>query len=661
MHSPLRTAVILFLFSVTSIFGADTTGLGNSWTKATSGYWEEPYWSLGELPSIRHGETTFGNAGWKALAIGAQTTANYPDSLSISNLYVDAPPDSSNLLLLNWAGLAVPLSIVNDFRIQPRCALLSFASALRAKTFYCNGQAMFDVESSAQFEGIEIGRYITLAEGPALLTISNATLSVSNLWVPGNGYAQVNQYGGANYVGGMQLNGTNAYNLRGGVLVVSNLAALIATGSDPQLKIGGGTAKMLGTINLGRSPEYGAGGGAVELASGNFEIQTLNVKQGSFNQTGGSSAIANMILPEAGYGGEATLSGGTMRSDYISLGRVYSPSYPTDGQFTQSGGVHINTNQIEMLGEIRHYTAHVHGTYTLNGGRLEAAALHSSGGMFEQFGGTNIVTLFSLDSVGGALLGGGVSQIGNVDIGAGYTATLPYSSGISVTGGVHVVKEIRAGDLGGFGFWGGSLTVSNIFLSGSGRFSFGDVNFTHTGTLDLGGALYAGTGNQPLGFLQVSGGTINFGNHGSTVLRFRDSRNVPWSGQLLILNWNGSYSGDGADRLYVGNSGQGLTPSQVSQIFFGYASNGPTNHYPARILSTGEIVPATGPTVTYTRTPNGLVINWPPGHYLVTSTNVTGPYVPLPDWASYYPPFTNTFTDPQRFFQISNPPPVTVY
>src|SRR5437764_387566 len=171
MHSSLRTAVILFLFSVTPIFGADTTGLGNSWTKATSGYWEEPYWSLGELPSIRHGETAFDNAGWKALAIGAQTTANYPDSLSISNLYVTAPPDSSNLLLLNWAGLAVPLSIVNDFRIQPRCALLSFASAVRAKTFYCNGQAMFDVESSAQFEGVEIGHYITLAEGPAVLTI----------------------------------------------------------------------------------------------------------------------------------------------------------------------------------------------------------------------------------------------------------------------------------------------------------------------------------------------------------------------------------------------------------------------------------------------------------------------------------------------------------
>src|SRR5439155_10859951 len=81
----------------------------NDWTKPTSGNWEEPYWSLGELPSTNHSLIRIINPGYKAVAINYATTINYPDSLHIGSLTIDAAVDSYNTLLLNYAGLATPL------------------------------------------------------------------------------------------------------------------------------------------------------------------------------------------------------------------------------------------------------------------------------------------------------------------------------------------------------------------------------------------------------------------------------------------------------------------------------------------------------------------------------------------------------------------------
>jgi len=49
----------------------------NSWTKPTSGYWEEQaYWSLGAWPDASQ-DVVFTNAGWKALAIGYGTRRTF--------------------------------------------------------------------------------------------------------------------------------------------------------------------------------------------------------------------------------------------------------------------------------------------------------------------------------------------------------------------------------------------------------------------------------------------------------------------------------------------------------------------------------------------------------------------------------------------------------
>ncbi|HTD86337.1 MAG TPA: hypothetical protein VK850_07140, partial [Candidatus Binatia bacterium] len=97
---------------------------------------------------------------------------------------------------------------------------------------------------------------------------------------------------------------------------------------------------------------------------------------------------------------------------------------------------------------------------------------------------------------------------------------------------------------------------------------------------------------------------------------------------------------------------QGLTPAQVRQIIFVYPEGFPSAMYPARILPTGELVPGPRPALTYTRSRTGLVFNWPQGYWLMTSTNVTGPW----DFLSGTSPYTNTFTDPRRFFLIQTTP-----
>src|SRR6266850_7318949 len=80
----------------------------NAWTKGSSGSWEEPYWSLGTLPGPNQ-SILFTNAGWKALAIGANTAQNFPQSMQVQSLQIASPEDSYNVLLMNFSGFQVPL------------------------------------------------------------------------------------------------------------------------------------------------------------------------------------------------------------------------------------------------------------------------------------------------------------------------------------------------------------------------------------------------------------------------------------------------------------------------------------------------------------------------------------------------------------------------
>jgi len=140
-------------------------------------YWEELFWSAGHLPTFSDGAILVTNAGWKALAIGSGTTANYPDSLRLGSLTIDAPVDSHNSLLLNWAGLSVPLH-PDSLTIGTNGSLISHSSAIEAGTFTVNGQATFADFGQLRFGSVQVGR-----SAPAELNLSNGWFSADELIV----------------------------------------------------------------------------------------------------------------------------------------------------------------------------------------------------------------------------------------------------------------------------------------------------------------------------------------------------------------------------------------------------------------------------------------------------------------------------------------------
>ncbi len=81
----------------------------NAWTSPTSGNWEDANWSLGELPGPDQA-ILFTNAGWKAVAIGPNTAANYPQPMNVDSITAASPTNSFNVLLLNYAGYQTPLT-----------------------------------------------------------------------------------------------------------------------------------------------------------------------------------------------------------------------------------------------------------------------------------------------------------------------------------------------------------------------------------------------------------------------------------------------------------------------------------------------------------------------------------------------------------------------
>src|SRR4029079_15612748 len=152
------------------------------------------------------------NGGYKALAIGPATAANYPASLQIRNLIIDAPADSSNLLLLNYAG-STPLTVSENLRIGAHGALLSYASALNAQTLTIDagGRATFANSALALSSNLNVN---------GDLVLSNATLASQTFTMDGT----FNQYSGSNYVGDYMISGRNAaYELFGGVLSANRL------------------------------------------------------------------------------------------------------------------------------------------------------------------------------------------------------------------------------------------------------------------------------------------------------------------------------------------------------------------------------------------------------------------------------------------------------
>jgi hypothetical protein len=193
-----------------------------------------------------------------------------------------------------------------------------------------------------------------------------------------------------------------------------------------------------------------------------------------------------------------------------------------------------------------------------------------------------------------------------------------------------------------FDLFGGVVNATNIVLDGATallRHTGGTLN--NVGTFTFGGGAFISSQPENLGKLVLtndSGDDMN-----GFTQQFAKSSALAWNGTgfLHITNWVGSTNGGGANQFIVGNSAAGLTVAQLSRILFENPSGFSTGSYPARILSTGEVVPTGQPILFIARSGANVIVSWlPNGNFVLQSaSNLSGPYS---DVVGAGNPYTNT-------------------
>jgi hypothetical protein len=631
----------------------------NFWTKPTSGYWEEPFWSVGDLPSHAQPAIVFNNPGFKALAIGTNATTRYTNSLWIQNLLVDAPAGSANQLLLNFAQLNVPLRIDQDLRVGTNASLVNHFSALQAGNFYLDGAATI-----TDFGQVSIGGRLQVGTNGsnAGLHVESGSLSAAQLVLSSEGASgTLNQSGGTLQLGSAVMNGGAVYNLSNGVAAAATFSVNADGGSGlAQVNMLGGSFDVSDLIRFGIVGFGTAGSGEMAQSGGTLRSAGLSIFLGQFRQSGGTNRSGDISVPHDSNQGIGSasyiLSGGVVASSNVSVGAT-SPFGATsnNGLFDHSGGVHSNSVGITLWGDLRHAQSYTAGRYRFSNGTLISPLLRAYIGAFEQSGGTSRLGNISVEVAGSFFVSGGSIQSSNVSItGFGTPTSFSYLRSIfHQTGGSHVVENQFVTGQGGIAqLEAGSFTVPNITVGPYGDFRLAGAQVTNSTTFTiLGQSLVRITGNYPrLGKLSVTSGNSVLDLQGaSTTIRFLDCHDTAWDSILVVTNWSGSTNGGGTDQLFVGSTAQGLTAAQLAQIRFANPAGFQMGNYSARILATGEVVPAAPPMINFTRSSNGIVVSWNGNFQLLTSTNVIGPYTVISGASS---PFTNAFNEPQRFFEL---------
>jgi len=635
-------------------------GTINAWTNPTSGFWEDMRWSLGGLPSS--GESiVISNKGWKAVGITPATARNFPGTLQPQSVDVESPPNSRNLLLLNYSGFRTPLS-VQQLTVGTNARVLALASALQVSSVLSVG-GTFD---QAEFSMVSAGTLQLGDVGPGSYNLTNGTLLVTDSGKIGGMFpGYFNQFGGTNFAHTIQLF-SGEYDLYDGTLATSDIVYRTGYGAIGFNQYGG----------VVKPDSLHATSGGYVLAGGNFACPQVLLpgvtsnrdvaNSAGFLQTGGTNQsgwidIGNYRPPFANASafGNYTLSNGVLITSTVSIGPY--------GSFAQWGGSHTSTG-ISLGGDTVYFGAPGYASYALSGGNLSVGNLALSLAYFSQGGGTNRVAgelrLGSPGLYGSSYnLGAGLLVTSNTTV-----TTSSYSgSGFTQTGGTHFVSNLLTVSEGvpadpnslvsrGYMLSGGSLVAPKIRVEAGATFFHFGGGLVNTDSLTLAyGTWQASTNDQQFGRLALGisqGKTSTVALPASpVVLSFLDSRSTSWSNgaMLVITGWRGSPAGGGRHQVYFGQDGGGLNPAQQAQVFF-QAPAGSPGLYPAALLPTGEVVP--GNFLLARHTEGGLEFSWAPGAVLQTSVNVLGPYQ---DIGGVFGSYSVHSDEPQRFFRLRAP------
>ena len=546
----------------------------NSWINPGSGNWEDASWSLGAPPGPNQ-TILITNAGWKAISIGPNTASHFPQTLTVDSLTISSPTNTVNTLLMNFVGVGSPL-VANSVTLNENSIITLHSSALEVSSNMSIGGTF----NQNDFSGVSAATLQIGDVGPAVYTMSNGTLTVTTLEVLGGwGHSAIfDQEGGYHLANPLWISaGGGEYDLHSGQLggnVLMKGGILNQSGGDLALS----AFSVNGFYNLT--------GGTLEAPAG------LTVYQGSVTQSGGTNSSGSFLLGSLDYGnfgsGSYTLSNGVMNVSNVTINYL--------GGLDLEGGILNVTGGLNMTAYLvppaPGYLAGGH--FVMNHGMVSAGSFNFQG-YIVQNGGTNAVTgdLTAQFYQSSYALNGGLLTTSN---------TIPSISDFYQSGGIHEVKNfLRVTSPLGYNLSSGQLIASNIDIIGT-RFLHSSGSVSNSGALILDtGHWIEQTASQQFGRLQLSGSSGSLSDlqlaTGPCVVQFADSSSQAWTNgaMLKIDNWTGSINGGGQSQVFFGNSSSGLSASQLAQIQFHF----PQGDYPAKLLSSGEIVPIpTGPPFT---------------------------------------------------------------
>ena len=644
---------VLFCALCLSGFPVRALGPVNSWTKPTSGSWEEQaYWSLGVLPDQTQ-SIVFTNAGWKALAIGTNGAQSFPSSMQVDSLTLSAPADSYNVLLLNFAGLQAPLK-TGSLTVQANSSVVLQSSSLAVLT---NNGSTGDLVlggtlNQGDFSLVEVRGNLNLGSvGSGAYYLTNGTLTVFLREILGGSVpSKFIQYGGWNNLVTMEISQNGEYDLYGGQVTGTQLIVGFGGVSGSFFQHGG---------NVNADIAIGAQGyGRYVLNAGNLTgkmtVPSSDRGNGYVQQNGGTNFASSLII------GNGTRYGG--QGGYVMSNGVVTVASSTMirgfGDFSQYGGQHAIASNLVLHGSDLFQYGPANASYLLSEGSLSAQSLTLTIGVLSQSGGSNQIS--GDVTIGPAALGSLYSLTGGFLSDSNVILIGAPASGFSQSNGTHMIASqlIISGTAAtflGYTLGNGSLFVKDISISNGAAFHHTGGTIIQTGILTLANGIWeTKAGTQSLGSLQLSiaqgsSSVVRFPS-GPTTLRLANSGSQSWSAQglLMIDNWSGSASGGGQSQLYFGTDATGLTGTQISQIKFRDPAGYPLGLYPPRLLSTGELIPIPD-VLAASRSANNLALSWAPGWILQSSTNLTGPYQDVPSATS---PYTAPLQKPAEFFRL---------
>ena len=144
------------------------------------------------------------------------------------------------------------------------------------------------------------------------------------------------------------------------------------------------------------------------------------------------------------------------------------------------------------------------------------------------------------------------------------------------------------------------MIVSNIVVSRDAVLILGDNTLIQSGLLTCGTTkIFPAPGTHQFGALKLEAeplwtkSLLSLPSNSGCIVRFRPSSAVPWNpdAMLTVSNWIGGPFGGGMHQVRFGETGDGLSAQQLSQIRFRNPSGHFPGLYPAKIVPDGEIVP----------------------------------------------------------------------